>query len=65
MASDRFQRQIERLLGEAESAVLRFDWGKVRKCAQSVLAIDPDNGEGLRSLTKQEQTSTRYGSNWA
>ena len=30
MASDRFQRQIERLLDVAEEAVFQFDWEKVR-----------------------------------
>ena len=55
MASDRFQRQIERLLDEAESAVFQFDWEKVRQCAQSVLAIDPDNSDGLTFLTNAER----------
>ena len=55
MASERFQRQIERLLDEAESAVFQFDWEKVRQCAQSVLAIDPDNSDGLTFLTNAER----------
>ncbi len=55
MASDRFQRQIERLLDEAESTVYQFDWEKVRQCARSVLAIDPDNSDGRRFLTNAER----------
>ena len=55
MASDRFQRQIERLLDEAEEAVFQFDWEKVRQCAQSVLAIDPDNIDGLTFLTNADR----------
>ena len=42
MPIERFQRQIERLLDDAEAAVLLFDWEEVRHCAHAALAIDPE-----------------------
>ena len=55
MSSERFQRQIERLLDEAEAAVFVFDWEKVRQCSQAVLAIDPENADGLTFLATVER----------
>ena len=55
MASDRFQRRIERLLDEADEAISRFDWEKVRQCAHAVLAIEPDNSDGLKFLATAER----------
>ena len=50
MASDRLQRQVERLLDEADAAVLQFDWEQVRQCAQAVLRLDPENSDALSYL---------------
>ena len=50
MASERFQRRIERLLDEADEAIARYDWEAVRQAAQAVLAIDPDNSDGQTFL---------------
>ena len=50
MATERLQRRIEQFLDEADEAVARYDWEAVRQAAQAVLAIDPDNSEGLTSL---------------
>ncbi len=55
MASERFQRQIDRLLDEAEAALSQFDWERVRQCAQAVLAIDPQNDDGLTFLATAER----------
>ncbi|MCI0787698.1 MAG: serine/threonine protein kinase, partial [Chloroflexi bacterium] len=55
MASERFQRQIDRLLDEAEAALSQFDWDRVRQCAQAVLAIDPQNDDGLTFLATAER----------
>ncbi len=41
MASERVQRQIERLLDEAEEAIAQLNWVVVRDRAQAVLAISP------------------------
>ncbi len=55
MANDRFQRRIERLLDEADEAISRYDWEAVRHAAHAVLAIDPDNSDGLRFLPTAER----------
>ncbi len=55
MASDRIQRQIERLLDEADAAVLQFDWEKVRQCAQAVLRLDPRNNDALSYLAAADR----------
>ena len=55
MASERFQRRIERLLDEADEALARYDWEAVRQAAQAVLAIDPENGDGLTFLATVER----------
>lgn len=47
MASERLQRQIEILLDEAEVAIKQLDWRVVHDRTQAVLAINPDNIEGL------------------
>ncbi len=44
MASERLQRQIDRLLDEAEEAITRFDWDALFQRAQAVLAMDPEAG---------------------
>jgi hypothetical protein len=43
MASDRTQRRVERLLGEAEAATDVRDWARVSELSQEVLAFDPEN----------------------
>ena len=55
MASDRIQRQIDRLLDEAEQAITSEDWSTVASRARSVLAIDPENTEGLAYLAAAER----------
>ena len=55
MASDRLQRQIERLLDEADQAITREDWPTVSSRARSVLAIDPENSEGIAYLAAAER----------
>ena len=43
MPSDRIQRQIERLLDEAETALEAEQWERVHQLATRVLTLDPDN----------------------
>ena len=43
MASERIQRQIDRLLDEAGEALAQGDWATVRVCAHKVQVIDPEN----------------------
>ena len=51
MASDRIQRQIDRLLDEADEAAAQQDWETVRARAQHVLTFDPENREGQAFLS--------------
>ena len=50
MASERLKRQIVRLLDEAEAAITLRRWNLVLERAESVLAIDPGNSDGLALL---------------
>ena len=50
MASERLQRQIDRLLDEAEEAITRFDWDALLQRAEAVLAMDPENRDALAFL---------------
>ena len=55
MASQRIQRQIGRLLDEAEEAVSRSDWASVQDRAQNVLAFDPENADALAFMAAAER----------
>ncbi len=59
MASERMQRRIERLLDEADDAIARFDWEAVKDGAEAVLALDPDNADGLALLAAVERSKGR------
>ena len=50
MASERVQRQIDRLLDEAEAAISQSDWTLARDRSQNVLALDPENADALAYL---------------
>lgn len=47
MPSERIQRQIDRLLDEAEAALAQLDWATVRARAEAALALDPENGDAV------------------
>ena len=55
MASERIQRQIERLLDQAEEAMGRSDWESVRDHAKVALGLGPDNADALAFLASVEQ----------
>ena len=55
MASERVLRNIERILDEVDQAVSLDDWATVRQCAERVLALDPDNSDGLAFLAAAER----------
>ena len=55
MASERLQRQIDRLLIEAEEAIPQLNRTSVRDYAHAVLAIGPENSEGLDFLEPAPQ----------
>ena len=50
MPSERVQRQIDRLLDEAEAALARREWIHVHAMSQDVLALDPDNADARSFL---------------
>ncbi len=55
MASERIQRQIDRLLDEAEEAITSQDWATVGDRARSVLRLDPENQDALSYLAAAER----------
>ncbi|MCI0879594.1 MAG: protein kinase, partial [Chloroflexi bacterium] len=55
MASDRLQRQIDRLLDEAEEAITNEDWSTVGSRARAVLRLDPENTDALSYLAAAER----------
>jgi class 3 adenylate cyclase len=50
MPSERVQRQIDRLLDEAEAALARREWPRVHDLSQDVLALDPENADARTFL---------------
>ena len=54
MPSERIQRQIDRLLDEAEAAATDKDWPHVADCARKVLAVDADNEDAVSFLSMAE-----------
>ena len=55
MASERLNRQIERLLDEAEQGFSDRDWELVRQRARDVLAFDPGNTDAQAFLAGAER----------
>ena len=49
MASERFQRRIDRILDQLEDAADRRDWPAVRQGALDLLVFDPEN-EGAKKF---------------
>jgi len=50
MTSERVQRQIDRLLDEAETALSTGDWPAVQARAEAVLRLDPENADAATYL---------------
>ena len=50
MVSERIQRQVERLLDEAEGAIANLDWEAVNRYVLAVLVLDPENVDGIAIL---------------
>ena len=55
MASDRIQRQVERLLDVAEKAFEEHDWHALLAHAQDVIRLDPENREALTFFSVAER----------
>ena len=62
MASERVQRQIERLLDQIEEAAGELNWPVVRERSAAVLAYDPDNTDALSFLAAAERALGSAGS---
>jgi tetratricopeptide (TPR) repeat protein len=58
MASERVQRQIDRLLDEAEAAFDANDWATVAERARKVLLLDEQNEDAATFLAAAEAGST-------
>ena len=55
MASDRTNRQINRLLDEAEEAFTEHNWDRVRDTASSALLLDPENRDAINFLAAADR----------
>ncbi len=55
MATDRTQRQINRLLDEAEEAFTEHNWDRVRDTASSALLLDPENRDAINFLAAADR----------
>ncbi len=55
MPSERIQRQVDRLLDEAEEALGRRDWSTVLERAVDALALDPENADARGFLDAAER----------
>ena len=55
MASERVQRQIDRLLDEAEEASVQENWDLVLRRAKHALTFDPDNPDAKQFLAAAER----------
>ncbi|GEM_PF-3441560 len=51
MPSERIQRQLDRLLGEADVALREHNWTVVRERARTALTLDPDNRDAAGYIT--------------
>ena len=57
MQSERIQRQIDRLLDQADQAIANRDWTAVVEHAQSVLRLNSDNSDALAYLAAAKRDS--------
>ena len=55
MASERFQRRIDRILDQLEDAADRRDWPSVRQGALDLLVFDPENEDAKKFVADAER----------
>ena len=55
MASERFQRRIDRILDQLEDAADRRDWLAVRQGALDLLVFDPENEDAKKFVADAER----------
>ena len=56
MASERFQRRIDRILDQIEDAADRSDWAAVRQGALDLLVFDPENEDARNFIAVAQRT---------
>ena len=61
MPSERFQRQLDRLLDEAEAALIQRDWQTVADRARDALALDPESADARDFLRASQRASAGAG----
>jgi hypothetical protein len=61
LPSERVQRQIDRLLDQAEAAVEANDWQTARQRAQAALDLDPDNHDAPAIIAGADRVASRAG----
>ena len=55
MASERFQRRIDRILDQIEDVADRRDWAAVRQGALDLLVFDPENEDAMNFLAAAQR----------
>ena len=55
MASERFQRRIDRILDQIEAAADRRDWAAVRQGALDLLVFAPENEDARNFLAAAQR----------
>ena len=55
MASERFQRRMDRILDQIEDAADRRDWAAVRQGALDLLVFDPENADAKNFLAASQR----------
>ena len=55
MASDRFQRRIDRILDQIEDGADRLDWAAVQQGALDLLVFDPENEDARNFLAAAQR----------
>ena len=55
MASERFQRRIDRILDQLQDAADRRDWPAVRQGALDLLVFDPENEDAKKFVADAER----------
>ena len=55
MASERFQRRIDRILDQLEDTADRRDWPAVRQGALDLLVFDPENEDAKKFVADAER----------
>src|SRR3989304_5504044 len=58
MVTDFIQRQIQRLLSQAEEALDRGDWAAVKEAGNKLVALDPGNRDASALLAAAERVSS-------